>query len=142
MAATRFGYVYFIWAKRSDRIKIGFTLHDPNLRFIEINVGSPEPLTKHALMRGTRQLEKELHRRFKRFKAKGEWFRFKQPIDDFIADEARVWHELLAEERAREEKERAADILAMQAEHREVSRRMSTAWMLGEPLSTDPPPRP
>lgn len=94
------GYVYFLWAKAVNRIKIGYAFHDPDRRFLALDIGSPVKLKRLALMRGPQSLELELHARFKKSRRKGEWFRCDADLMGFIASHARDWRELRREEAA------------------------------------------
>lgn len=58
----------------SDFIKIGWSLNI-NERIDAIQQGVPLPLTLHRWFDGSIQDERALHRRFKKYRTRGEWFR-------------------------------------------------------------------
>jgi len=66
--------VYFILARRSRAVKIGFSL-GPENRFREIRSMSPEPLTLIGHTEGGPELERRLHKILKEERLHGEWFR-------------------------------------------------------------------
>ena len=65
--------IYFVRAG-NEGIKIGRTLLDPSCRMAAMQTGCPIKLTLIGMVEGSKQREKELHRQFKRFKVRGEWF--------------------------------------------------------------------
>lgn len=68
--------VYFIKAIESNRIKIGFTLGDPQDRLKQLQTSTSDKLEVVATHKhGSRGLEKKLHRQFKHLHIKREWFR-------------------------------------------------------------------
>lgn len=68
------GLVYFIDCK--DMTKIGFTTKPVHERVETWLCGNPFEMTIFALMPGEMSDERELHIKFKRAHAKGEWFKF------------------------------------------------------------------
>lgn len=77
--------IYFIYAEQVERVKIGFTRTSVEKRLSELQCGSPVPLTLLAIIGGTVKHEQELHRLFKRFHVRGEWFEYHDEIKAFIA---------------------------------------------------------
>lgn len=75
--------VYFIQAE-SGPIKIGIAL-DPGERLAGLQISHFEKLTLLAAVEGGIALETELHRRFARFKIRGEWFERCPEIEAEIA---------------------------------------------------------
>ena len=75
------GYVYFI--KTQNRVKIGYSLN-PFTREREIQTGSSEPVFLVALIEGTLQTEKSLHKRFAQHRLQGEWLSCVPEIEDYI----------------------------------------------------------
>ncbi|MEX1059424.1 MAG: GIY-YIG nuclease family protein [Methyloceanibacter sp.] len=75
--------IYFI-STDDEFIKIGFTT---NLRerIRSLRTASPKRLRVHVAIPGTRDDERELHRRFAVHHVRGEWFKFSDAIADFIA---------------------------------------------------------
>ena len=134
-AAKPIGYVYFVGAEEVGRVKIGYTLFDPNGRFETLETGSPVKLSKLGLMRGSLAREAELHSRFKHHHARREWFHLDSEIVEFIAVEARDWKDLLWEEKVASELVRqeatARKIEAMQRQYQAINSPTSTDYMLG-----------
>lgn len=76
--------IYFL-AGDDGFIKIGFTTN-LRKRLRSLRTGSPKQLRIRLTIPGTRDDERELHRRFAAHQERGEWFRLAEPIADFIAD--------------------------------------------------------
>lgn len=149
-ADERLGYVYFVREVRKDgkgRIKIGWSEFSPNTRFGDLNVGSPRDLEKFALMRAPFSHEGVLHKRFAKYRRRGEWFHPHASLLAYIAENARDWKELLAEEKGRAEaassEKYARDIAEMRRQYRRIEDHQSSCWMLGKDLNKTPmPPEP
>ena len=86
------GFVYFVVAAFVGLVKIGYAGRDPDDRLASLQTGSPVPLERLAPVRGTRELEQELHKRFADLRTHGEWFQLGQPIKDFILYHGSPWH--------------------------------------------------
>lgn len=65
--------VYF--AAQGGRIKIGTTTQDPRNRLAQLNCSLPERLELIGCIVGDWRREHELHRAFRAFNLRGEWFR-------------------------------------------------------------------
>lgn len=87
------GYIYII--QTGDFIKIGKSI-DPNRRLNEISPNSPydcriiEVYPSYFMSRA----EKALHRKFAKFRQKGEWFQFSPEIQTWIETDAERYIEL------------------------------------------------
>jgi Meiotically up-regulated gene 113 len=68
------GYVYFIQDGLSRYVKIGWTTDSPFRRLQTLQTGCPGDLSVAAMVRGTEDLEKALHKRFAHYRIRGEWF--------------------------------------------------------------------
>lgn len=68
------GLVYFIGPSRAREVKIGFTRGTAEKRCAELQTGNPRRLVVIATLRGSEQLERDLHRRFSTCRLEGEWF--------------------------------------------------------------------
>lgn len=127
-------YVYFIHAPSVKRMKIGYAV-SPDVRFVEINVGSPVPLVKFALMCGPQSMEGELHRKFAKHRKKGEWFSTHPSLMEFIAVNAYDWAEHMRERREIGEREgqieAEAQVQAMREAYGEIRRFQDTCWING-----------
>jgi hypothetical protein len=80
------GWVYFVFATESERIKIGYTQGPPEGRLQTLQTGSPEVLEYLGAIPGTLALEAELHRRFAASRVCGEWFQRTAELVAFIFD--------------------------------------------------------
>lgn len=65
--------VYFIGPGDDGPVKIGFTTHIAT-RLQQLQIASPVPLVVVASVIGTRLVEALLHRWFRRWHIRGEWF--------------------------------------------------------------------
>jgi hypothetical protein len=66
-------YIYFVYAPRAQRIKIGITKDVPK-RIRQLQTGSSEPLEVIVVVRGSRDHEKAWHICFASLRQHGEWF--------------------------------------------------------------------
>ena len=76
-------YIYFLYAKKANTIKIGFT-REPIKRLIKLNAFSPEPLQLIKLVLGTMLEEKKIHRQFQGIRLHGEWFKGTKELFQYI----------------------------------------------------------
>lgn len=82
--------VYFIGG--ADMIKIGWSTNvDERLRTMQPH--SPVTLVLLATVRGGVALEQQLHERFKKHRAHGEWFRRTPALEDAIEEALPGWKE-------------------------------------------------
>jgi hypothetical protein len=95
MAIELVSFVYFIEAPEVRRIKIGYSEANPDGRFVSLDTASPVRLEKRALMLGSRDTERHLHRKFAAYAVKREWFEFVPEIREYIAKWASNWDNLL-----------------------------------------------
>lgn len=66
--------IYFVREPATRTIKIGFA-ENPFRRFVALQTACPYELTLIGVIPGGRAGEAELHRRFKKYRVRGEWFR-------------------------------------------------------------------
>lgn len=66
-------YVYFVNAPAIGCLKIG-TARDVNVRLSELRTSSPTELELVGSVKGDREMEKQLHSRFKHLRKHREWF--------------------------------------------------------------------
>ena len=85
---VRPGSVYFIQAKSSGRIKIGYTEWNPTARLGALQTGSADELVLLGAIPGTMKTEREIHRRFASALISGEWFNPTEELVQFITTEA------------------------------------------------------
>ena len=77
--------IYFI--ETQGMVKIGHSV-DPFIRFKSLATGCPTKCSLIGVVEGTLKDEKALHRQFSQFHSHGEWFRFEQPINDYLRKNA------------------------------------------------------
>lgn len=75
--------IYFIKAK--DKVKIGYAT-DPSKRISSIQTSNPYALEVLLIIDGNYDKERELHKKFHKYKASGEWFNFEESINIFIQE--------------------------------------------------------
>ena len=66
-------YVYFIQSEKGGAIKIGLS-KNPEERLNELQPSTPYKLKLLAKIKGNVRKERELHRKFARYRIQGEWF--------------------------------------------------------------------
>lgn len=69
----RQGWIYYIEAKDSGAVKIGYA-RNPASRIGHIQTGNHEELVLLALEKGDRELEVSRHQQFAELRIRGEWF--------------------------------------------------------------------
>lgn len=67
------GWIYFAHAEAVEMVKIGIA-RDVYIRFANLKVTSPVPLTLLGSFLGTGQTEADLHYEFRHLWSHGEWF--------------------------------------------------------------------
>jgi hypothetical protein len=138
------GYVYFIrevMKNGKGRIKIGYSLHGPDERFNAHNMSCSRDVEKFALMRATYSHEQALHKRFKKLRKRGEWFRSHASLLAYIAENAWGWKELLDEERGVDEvrwaAEREESNRRMREQYKRINAHQTYCHLLGlDPMET------
>lgn len=70
------GYVYFIQKENEDIFKIGMTTKSPEKRLASIQTGSPDELILYGSISSSQpaKLEKEIHKKYKNHRIRGEWY--------------------------------------------------------------------
>jgi hypothetical protein len=77
-------YVYFVKNGRKKLVKIG-SAYDIEKRMSSLQISSPNPLTLLGFIEADETAERDLHRRFKKQRVRGEWFRIQGDLAEFIA---------------------------------------------------------
>ena len=72
-------FIYLIEAGDNQFLKIGFT-RNPSKRLSILQSGNPLPLCMVSLVKGDKQLEARLHKKFAKRKVRGEWFSYSVAI--------------------------------------------------------------
>jgi hypothetical protein len=80
------GYVYFV--QGGPFIKIGWSLLLQN-RIAALQTGNPYKLELLGAIPGSIDTEREIHERFKKYRAQGEWFADCKELQDFVRTVAR-----------------------------------------------------
>jgi hypothetical protein len=81
---NRPGHVYFFQKGRRQIVKIGYS-GDHAERMGNLQQATPDRLRLIATLPGSRSVEAELHRRFRRYKVTGEWFRLEGELAEYVA---------------------------------------------------------
>lgn len=81
--------VYFVCELSSRLVKIGYA-RDADERLKSLQCGNPNDLILLGTIPGGPKKEGELHRRFRRLRVRGEWFRPAKELLDFIFENART----------------------------------------------------
>lgn len=76
--------IYFIADVELLHVKIGFTRKDLYRRVAELQTGNPLKLIVMAIMPGTMQDERNLHRKFDHCRKYGEWFEIRNDLKEYI----------------------------------------------------------
>jgi len=74
-------YVYFMLVR--NRVKIGFS-KNPKRRAEDLQTALPDKISVVLKMKGGRELEREMHARFKDLRLGREWFAYHGALADFI----------------------------------------------------------
>lgn len=77
--------IYFVLS-RSGHVKIGYVKRNIFKRFRLLLVGNPHPITLIGLQEGDRKREAEIHRMFRRWRYRGEWFHNSPEVLAFACD--------------------------------------------------------
>ena len=76
--------IYFILAAELNRVKIGYTDRNPELRLKELQTATPSELEIIHVIEGNPSLEIELQKQFFAHRVHNEWFRYHEDIKSFI----------------------------------------------------------
>ncbi len=79
------GIIYFILARKSNKIKIGFTRNGARRRLSAAQTYSPENLELLLEVPGEQDEESEIHFRLRAFRSHGEWFDFTAEVQAFMS---------------------------------------------------------
>ncbi len=74
------GFIYVVAA--GDAVKIGWAAN-PERRLAELNVGTPYAHSLVGFIPGEKIRERELHRKFRPWRVRGEWYHNKDDVADF-----------------------------------------------------------
>lgn len=77
------GVVYFIKNGVRDRVKIGFS-EGHKARLSSLQNASPDALALIGTIPGTIKTERRMHKRFREYREKGEWFRIEGTLAKFL----------------------------------------------------------
>lgn len=77
------GFVYVIGNEHMKICKIGYSVN-PHKRISAIQTGCPYPIEIIAIVKGSREMEKALHRKYVMYKTSGEWFRYEGKLKESI----------------------------------------------------------
>lgn len=77
------GHIYFVQVISSGNIKIGYSKNIKS-RLSTIQISIPEKVKLLGFISGDMSKEKELHRLFKYYHVRGEWFQCNPCIIDYV----------------------------------------------------------
>lgn len=77
------GKVYFIQAEKDGSVKIGYTANIER-RIKALQTSTPQKLELLAAIPASMAIEKSLHKKYKKYRISGEWFRSSQELLDDI----------------------------------------------------------
>lgn len=75
------GFIYF--AGFGDYVKIGYSV-DVDSRMKTLQTGFPMKLVLFLVIRGTPELEKQMHKKFVKSRLRGEWFKLSYEVTEFM----------------------------------------------------------
>jgi len=75
--------IYLIKCDKTNTCKIGYA-SNPENRLSQLQVGNPFSLEIVSIIDGDIPLEKELHKKFDKYRLKGEWFEYCDDIKNFF----------------------------------------------------------
>jgi len=78
--------IYFIQEGNYGNVKIGHTDRDVYERIKEFETGNSSELKLIIQIYGDKNLEKELHYKFEKYRVKGEWFEYSSEIKEYIVN--------------------------------------------------------
>lgn len=76
-------YVYLIGNLEYGFVKIGYS-NDPNKRLKSLQTGCPFDISILDVFEGGPDVEKSLHKRYRRYSTRGEWFKVEGELKDYI----------------------------------------------------------
>jgi ribosome-associated translation inhibitor RaiA len=77
-------YNYFILDEESKAVKIGWATN-PYQRLEALQTSNPHQLVFLLIIKGSKELETQLHKLFSEDKIRGEWFHYSKNIKEYIA---------------------------------------------------------
>lgn len=81
--------IYFIANSYSKSVKIGYSL-SPKQRFSQLQIGNSYKLDLIGVMKGDREVERDIHNKFKKYHIRGEWYKLNDNIIKFITEYATI----------------------------------------------------
>lgn len=84
------GFVYFIYSKNDNKIKVGFSKNYLLKRLKQLNTGNSSTLSLLGFVDGDMKLEKDIRNQFHYLKENLEWINIDQSLIDFINENNRM----------------------------------------------------
>jgi hypothetical protein len=72
--------IYYIACSATERVKIGYTRGEPEVRLKQLQTGSAAELRLVACHGGSVEDERSLHEEFAEYRLRGEWFEMAEPV--------------------------------------------------------------
>lgn len=88
--------IYLIECSKTNSCKIGYA-SNPENRLAQLQTGNPFALDLISTIEGDIPKEKEIHKLFKEFRLKGEWFIYNQKIKEYfnVEDEYKIYKSMI-----------------------------------------------
>jgi hypothetical protein len=77
--------IYYIACTATERLKIGYTRGEPEVRLKQLQTGSAANLRLIACHEGSPETEKWLHREFADERCRGEWFDMSERLFEHVS---------------------------------------------------------
>lgn len=81
--------IYFIQSGEDGAIKIGYSENEGSIgrRLSSLQTGNPKQLYLRGILRGNREVELGIHKMFKKYNVRGEWFKPEKEIITFMKEQ-------------------------------------------------------
>lgn len=77
--------IYYIACTATERLKIGYTRGEPEVRLKQLQTGSAADLRLIACHPGGPEVERQLHDKFASCRARGEWFEMSESLFEHLS---------------------------------------------------------
>lgn len=77
--------IYYIACTATERLKIGYTRGEPEVRLKQLQTGSASDLRLMAYHHGTLDDERQIHAKFAHQRHRGEWFQMSEDLFEHLA---------------------------------------------------------
>jgi hypothetical protein len=77
--------IYYIACTATERLKIGYTQGEPEVRLKQLQTGSAADLRLMACHPGTLETERQIHEKFSSQRLRGEWFEMSEDLLEHLS---------------------------------------------------------